>query len=320
MGDNTTPPQPKEVIPSSIQCPMLNSTKLCSMGHEDESFVCEFIRYGKQLNLVQKNPTRMMSQIGLLFQSIPETLILQVGEQDSPKEIWESIKTRNLGADRVKEARLQTLMSEFERIKMKDTDTIDNFAGFEDIIGRLKAYERTNFSMRRITEKHKASYYTQIQSKQKFYIASRGRGRGRGYRGHKRTRQRKIQPTRTDNNSRPGHFASTCPERTQRIQEQNKVETEEADPALYMHEVVFLNEENVIPKKYETNEGEGGVWYLDNGASNHMTGNKTYFLELNENIKGKVKFYQILLGYQIDNDIYINSSTAFLFLLELDNS
>ncbi|KAI3716013.1 hypothetical protein L6452_23046 [Arctium lappa] len=86
-----------------------------------------------------------------------------------------------------------------------------------------------------------------------------------------------------------GHFASTCPERTQKIQEANKAETEEADPALYMHEVVFLNEENLIPKNYETKEGEEGVWYLDNGASNNMTGNKTYFFEVNENIKGKVK-------------------------------
>ena len=40
----------------------------------------------------------------LLFQSIPENLILQVGEVNSPKEIWEAVKSRNLGAERVKEA------------------------------------------------------------------------------------------------------------------------------------------------------------------------------------------------------------------------
>ena len=34
-----------------------------------------------------------------------------------------------MGADRVKEARLQTLMAEFDRLKMKDNDTIDNFVG-----------------------------------------------------------------------------------------------------------------------------------------------------------------------------------------------
>lgn len=65
----------------------------------------------------------------LLFGSIPETLILQVGELDSAKKVWEAIKIRHVGAERVKEARLQTLMSDFDRLKMKDSDTIDEFGG-----------------------------------------------------------------------------------------------------------------------------------------------------------------------------------------------
>ncbi|XP_022030648.1 uncharacterized protein LOC110931571 [Helianthus annuus] len=35
---------------------------------------------------------------------------------------------------------------------------------------------------------------------------------------------------------------------------------------------------------------EKDTWYLDNGASNHMTGNRVYFFELNERVTGKVKF------------------------------
>lgn len=62
--------------------------------------------------------------IWLLFQAIPEGLIMQVVEQDRPKGIWYEIKSRNLSADRVKEARLRTLMSKFERIKIKDSETI----------------------------------------------------------------------------------------------------------------------------------------------------------------------------------------------------
>ena len=58
--------------------------------------------------------------IVFLFQSIPEALILQVGDIDTAKGVWEAIKTRHVGAERVKEARLQTLMAEFDRLKMKD--------------------------------------------------------------------------------------------------------------------------------------------------------------------------------------------------------
>ena len=72
---------------------------------------------------------RLRKTTALIFQSIPEALILQVGDLDNANKVWEAIKARHMGADRVKEARLQTLMSDFERLKMKDTDTIDDFVG-----------------------------------------------------------------------------------------------------------------------------------------------------------------------------------------------
>ena len=57
-----------------------------------------------ETNDVKKNNMAMV----LLFQSIPETLILQVGELETAKKVWEAIKVRHMGADRVREARLQT--------------------------------------------------------------------------------------------------------------------------------------------------------------------------------------------------------------------
>lgn len=65
----------------------------------------------------------------LIFQSIPETLILQLVELDTAKKVWDAIKLRYVGAERVREERLQTLMSDFERLKMKESDTIDEFVG-----------------------------------------------------------------------------------------------------------------------------------------------------------------------------------------------
>lgn len=72
---------------------------------------------------------KIYTAIVLIFQSIPKALILQVGELETVKQVWDAIKTRHLGADRVREARLQTLMAEFDRLNMKDTDSIDDFVG-----------------------------------------------------------------------------------------------------------------------------------------------------------------------------------------------
>lgn len=43
--------------------------------------------------------------------------------------MWDAIKARHVGANRVREARLQTLMTEFDRMKIRGTDKIDDFVG-----------------------------------------------------------------------------------------------------------------------------------------------------------------------------------------------
>ncbi|XP_018515120.1 uncharacterized protein LOC103873362 [Brassica rapa] len=260
---------------------------------------------------------------GLLFQSIPENLILQVGEVCYPKEIWGAIKSRNRGADSVREARLQTLINEFECLRMNDSDSIDIFSGnlselaskaaslgqsfeelkivkkflngrpqnkyiqiiasleqvldlntarFEDIVGRLKAYEE-RIQDDGSYEQQGNLLFSNSESSYDQSGSNNSRGRGKGW---NRRRGR-------------GHFASVCPDKKD-DQELNKAETEDADVSLYMLEVLFLNEGKVLLKSLESSKKEDGMWYLDNYTSNHMTDEKSYFSELNDNVKGKVKF------------------------------
>ena len=44
-------------------------------------------------------------------------------------EVWDSLKTRFVGTDRVKAARLSTLRGEFERLCMGDEEQLDDYAG-----------------------------------------------------------------------------------------------------------------------------------------------------------------------------------------------
>ena len=75
----------------------------------------------------------------------------------------------------------------------------------------------------------------------------------------------------------------------QETTEKKEEETEEAD-ALMMHELVYLNEQKVKPSVFEDEQGMENLWYLDNGASNHMSGNRRFFYKLDEDITGKVRF------------------------------
>ncbi|KAG7597280.1 Zinc finger CCHC-type [Arabidopsis suecica] len=128
MGDIIPVNKPKDLSPPSIQCPMLSSTNYTVWTTRMKLM----LRIHKVWETVEPGSTdeeKNDMARALIFQSIPESLTLQVGELETAKQLWDSIKTKYVGADRVKDARLQTLMGEFDRIKMKETYTIDDFVG-----------------------------------------------------------------------------------------------------------------------------------------------------------------------------------------------
>jgi hypothetical protein len=64
-----------------------------------------------------------------LLQCIPDDLLMQMAGKKTCKEVWDSLKARHVGEERVKEARLQTLKSEFDGMTMKEGETIDQYTG-----------------------------------------------------------------------------------------------------------------------------------------------------------------------------------------------
>lgn len=310
----------KDSAASSVKCPMLTSTNYTVWAMRMK-IALKVHKVWDTVDPGNKDEEKNNMAIALLFQSISESLVLQVGEHDTSKGVWEAIKARHVGAERVREARLQTLMSEFDRIKMKEEDTIDAFAGklaeissnsaalgetieesklvkkflktlphkkyihivasleqvldlktttFEDIVGRLKAYEE------RINEKDEEQQddqgklmYVNTDSRQENFGSNRGRGgrshwRGRGRRRFGYNQNRSYRQVRDKEREamitcfrcdKQGHFAHSCPDRLLKLQEvvdKKENETHEADE-LMMHEVVYLNEQKVKPTRFDVN-------------------------------------------------------------------
>ena len=100
----------KETGSSSIKCSILSTTNYTVWAIKMKILLKVYKVWDTIESEGGDNVKKNMA-MALLIQSIPESLVLQVGELDTAKKIWEVIRTRHMGADRVKEARLQTLMA-----------------------------------------------------------------------------------------------------------------------------------------------------------------------------------------------------------------
>ncbi|XP_076943581.1 uncharacterized protein LOC143613864 [Bidens hawaiensis] len=315
--------------PNAFQSPMLTCTnyKVCTIQMK------VLLNVHKVWNTIDSGTTdddKNNIAIALIYQLIPEATIMQVGNLDSAKEIWNAIKTRNLVADWVKEARLQTLMNEFDGMRMKDTETIDEFVaklsctaskaailgemieetkmvkkflsslprkkfiqsvasleqnldlktvGFEDVVGRLKAYKERIREEDMHSETQGKLMFQKSESSSSRYNDREstrggrgcGGGRGRGGRGSGQNRGHQENNMNRENCEHKG-----------KTRDLSKVQCYRCD------EFMMKRNFKVIPGNYESKDGDD--WYLDNGASNHMTGNMSFFSELNNRVTGKVKF------------------------------
>nr|GEZ72144.1 hypothetical protein [Tanacetum cinerariifolium] len=140
---------------------------------------------------------------GIIFQTLPENVLLQVAKHKNAKDVWESIKVRYIGAEREQKARLQILRNKLEMLKMNDNESINDFAGqISGIVAkikslvqpykrRVKAYEERLQSLEAkdeeqgklllaIKQKHGKNSGRGRGHRRNFDRGGRGRGRGRG--------------------------------------------------------------------------------------------------------------------------------------------
>jgi len=117
---------------SSYQCPILNNNNYTLWALRMEKI---FVANGLW-DLIEGTSTskeidirKDSSASAYLFQGLPEDLQMQVAGCETAKEIWDSLKARFIGTEDVQQAHSQQLKSEFERLIMKEDESIDSFAG-----------------------------------------------------------------------------------------------------------------------------------------------------------------------------------------------
>jgi hypothetical protein len=104
--------------------------QLLYLGNQDDGVVA-LMRRAEIWDVVElehaKAIDEVMDQKALtaIYQGIPEDMIPLIAEKKMSAEAWETIKTNRIRDNRIKEVRVQMLKSKFDRLKMKDTESVD---------------------------------------------------------------------------------------------------------------------------------------------------------------------------------------------------
>nr|GEW28280.1 zinc finger, CCHC-type [Tanacetum cinerariifolium] len=255
-----------------------------------------------------------MAATAYLYQALPEDMILQVASCNSAKEIWEALQTRHIGVNRLQKARLQTLKTEFEMLKMKEDDSINEFsAKLNSIVPRASGL-RSSFDQQTLVRKLISSVpkrFIQIVAAIEQFTALEettldetiGRlktfkERVNLFNGRPSDNQDKLMFSNHDNSSShekcfkndgQEKFRRNCKLRDKGQGQSNLVQ-EDVEPMLLMAvqekgdkgEKIFLNEKEIKPKKThykDVDEKISGRVYFGDGSYVKIKGKGSILLE-----------------------------------------
>ncbi|GJT83663.1 zinc finger, CCHC-type containing protein [Tanacetum coccineum] len=256
-----------------FQCPMLKGANYTTWAIRMQ-IILEAIGLWEMIepNLTTEVDTKKdKTAIAYIYQSLPEEQLLLISKYKAAKEVWDALKKRHVGENRVQQAKLQTLKSEFEMLHMKEDETIDAFTGklttlivasieqysdldemsVDEAIERLKTFEERLKSKKEIPMDSQESLMFTRHDGQGKPFREHGQGRfnqSRGREQDKNNYQSKREERATfkeDTRDKPqvtcyrchklGHYAYECPNKhkNQVIEQSNLIE-EDLEPTLLM--------------------------------------------------------------------------------------
>ncbi|KAF0906412.1 hypothetical protein E2562_011410 [Oryza meyeriana var. granulata] len=188
-----------------------------------------------------------MDQMALaaIVQAVPEAMVMAISEKETAKEAWDALKQMNMGEERVKKARVTTIVNEIRSLgtKVEETTVVEKLLHFvpdkfrslistieqwgdvsemtvTETIGRLRAFEES--SKGRCRENEGKEQLLTASAEQRLtraeweaIVAKEKRGgEGSGNNGEKKKYRGKFDKSKIDCRKcgEFGHFADECDE------------------------------------------------------------------------------------------------------------
>ncbi|KAK2973040.1 hypothetical protein RJ640_021799 [Escallonia rubra] len=261
-----------------------------------------------QKEALQATGRKDQKALAIIHQSLDDAMLQKVANATTSKNAWEILQTSHGGVEKVKKVRLQTLRGEFEALRMKESELVsDYFSRVLVIVNQMKR-NGDDLNDARVVEKILRSLdpkfdYIVVAIEESKDVDSLSVDELMGsLQAHEERLNKKKEEKEKESKKEPKRVKEVDVEvDVVEVVAKEKEEEKEAmlAPTTKKDDTKPQSNENCKNEEIEhtlllaykgQESGEKNLWYLDTGASNHMCGNKSMFVEIDESVNGKVTF------------------------------
>ena len=94
-----------------------------------------------QLKELKENRIRNANALSMLHRAVSDSIFPRIMRAKLAKEAWKILQEEYLGNDKARTVKLQTLRREFENMKMRENETLNEFSSrIMELVNQMKTY------------------------------------------------------------------------------------------------------------------------------------------------------------------------------------
>ncbi|GAU51028.1 hypothetical protein TSUD_291040 [Trifolium subterraneum] len=270
----------------------------------------------EQTRIVNEARLKDLKAKNYLFQAIDRTIIETILDKSSSKAIWDSMKNKFQGSNKVKRAQLQALRGEFEILRMKEDESVNDYFGrVLALVNKMKmqgeAMEHSIVVEKILRSMARKFNYVVCAIEESNDVDTLSID---GLQGSLLVHEQKMKPAKEEdqalkithgngNTTRGrGRGGRTTQGRGKRLHKDNiecykchrfgHFQYECPNNEDYAHYADYNENEEVLLMAFDKpspSSVKNKIWYLDSGCSNHMCGVNEFFFDLDTNFRETVR-------------------------------